>query len=49
MTAYTDKKLKHKRPDITVLLTEENEQIFIDVAVPSDQNIIKTQNEKIER
>ena len=49
MTAYTDKKLKHNRPDITVLLKEENERIFKDIAVPADQNIIMTQNEKIER
>ena len=49
MTTYTDKKLKHNRPDITVLLKEENERNFIYIAVPADQNIIKTQNEKIER
>ena len=49
MTACTEKKLKHNRPDITVLLKQEKERIFIDIAVSADQNTIKTQNEKIER
>ena len=49
MTTCTEKKLKHNRPDITVLLKEEKERIIIDIVVPADQNIIKTQNEKIER
>ena len=48
MTTCTEKKLKHNRPDITVLLKEGKERIFIDI-VPADQNIIKTQNKKIER
>ena len=46
MTACTEKKLKHNRPDITVLLKQEKERIFIDIAVSADQNTIKTQNEK---
>ena len=49
MTVCTDKKLKHNKPDITLLLKEEKKWIFIDIAVPVDQKIIKIQNEKIER
>ena len=48
VTVYTDKKLKHNRPDITLLPKEEKEWIFIDIAVPADRNIMKTQNETID-
>ena len=49
MTGCTEKKLKHNRLDVTVLLKQEKERIFIDIAVSADQNTIKTQNEKTER
>ena len=38
----------HSTPDIRLLLTEKNEWIFIDIAIPADLNIIKT-NGKIMR
>ena len=47
MTIYIEEKLKQNRPDITLLLKEE--WIFIDIAVPADQNIFKPQNEKVDR
>ena len=34
---------------MTPLLKEDKEWIFIDIAVPADQNIVKTQNEKVDR
>ena len=41
MTVYTDKKLKHSRPDVTLQPKEEKERIFIDIAVPADQSITR--------
>ena len=45
---YKYKKLMHSTPDIRLLLTEKNEWIFIDIAIPADLNITKT-NGKIMR
>ena len=49
MTIYTDKKLRHNRPDITLLQRGTKEWTLIDIAVPADQNIIETEEEKVER
>ena len=49
MTIYTDKKLKHNRPDITVMQRNTKEWILIDIAVPADQNVWKTEQEKEEK
>ncbi|XP_037776983.1 uncharacterized protein LOC119573955 [Penaeus monodon] len=47
MTVYTDKKLNHNRPDITRLRKDTQEWTLIDIAVPADQNIINTEEEKV--
>ena len=49
MTIYTDKKLKHNRPDITVMQRNTKEWTLIDTAVPADQNVSKTEQEKVEK
>ena len=48
-TIYTDKKLKHNRPDITVMQRNTKEWTLIDIAVPTDQNVSKTEHEKVEK
>jgi len=48
-TIYTNNKLKHNRPDITLINKETNEWTLTDIAVPFDQNILRTEDEKIER
>ena len=40
MTVYTDKKLNHNRPDITLVQKDTQEWTLTDIAVPADQNII---------
>ena len=47
MTVYTDTKLNHNRPDITLLRKDTQEWTLIDIAVPADQNIINTEEEKV--
>ncbi|XP_063592583.1 uncharacterized protein LOC134769776 [Penaeus indicus] len=47
MTVYTDKRLNHNRPDITLLRKDTQEWTLIDIAVPADQNIINTEEEKM--
>ena len=49
MTIYTDKVLKHNRPDITLVHKDTQEWTLIDIAVPADQNIIRTEEEKVEK
>ena len=49
MTVYTDKKLNHNRPDITLVQKDTQEWTRIDIAVPADQNIISTEEEKVDR
>ena len=49
MTIYIDKKLRHNRPDITLLQRGTKEWTLIDIAVPVDQHIIETEEEKVER
>ena len=49
MTVYTDKKLNHNRPDITLVRKDTQEWILIDIVVLVDQNIISTEEEKVDR
>ena len=41
MTIYTDKVLKHNRPDITLVHKDTQKWTLIDIAVQADQNIIR--------
>ena len=43
---YTDKVLNHYRPDITLVHTDTH---TLDLAVPADHNIIRTEEEKFEK
>jgi len=45
ITIYTDKVLKHDWPDITVV----HKDTQIDIAVPGDQNITRTEEGKVEK
>ena len=49
MTVYTDKKLNHNRPDITLVRKDSQEWTLIDIAVPADQNVINAEEEKVAR
>ena len=49
MTIFTDKRLKHNRPVIAVVQKDTQESIIIDIAVPADQNILTTDEEKVEK
>ena len=49
MTIYTDKVLKHNRPDITLVHEDTQKWTLNDIAVPADQNIIRTEKEKVEK
>ena len=49
MTIYTDKVLKHNKPDITLMPKDTQKWTIIDIAVPADQNIIQTEEEKVEK
>ena len=42
MTTSTDERLKHNRPDITVVHKNTHYCTLIDIAVPVDQNILAT-------
>ena len=42
-------KLNHNRPDITLVQKDIQEWTLIDIAVPADQNIINTEEEKVDR
>ena len=46
---YNNNTLKHNRPDITLINKETNEWTLIDIAVPFHQNILRAEDEKIER
>ena len=48
-TIYTHNKLKHNRPDITLIDKEINELALMDQAIPFHQNVLSTEDEKIER
>ena len=49
MTIYTDKKLNHNRPDITLVRKDTQEWTLTDIAVPADQNITSAEEEKVDR
>ena len=49
MTIYTDKVLKHNRPDITLVHKDTQKWTLTDIAVPADQNITRTEEEKVEK
>ena len=49
MTIYTDKVLKHNRPDITIVHNDTRKWTLIDIAVPADQNITRAEEEKVEK
>ena len=49
MTIYTDKVLKHKRLDITVVHKDTQKWTLIGITVPADQNITRTEEEKVEK
>ena len=49
MTIYTDKVLKHNRPDITLVHKDTQKWTLIDISVPEDQNITRPEEEKVEK
>ena len=49
MTIYTDKVRKHNRPDITLVHKDTQKWTRIDIAVPANQNITSTEEEKVEK
>ena len=49
MTVCTNKTLSHNRPDITLMRKDTQEWTLIDIAVPADQNIINTEEEKVDK
>ena len=50
MTIYTDKELKYNRLDITLVHKDTQKWTRIDIALlPADQNIIRTEEEKVEK
>ena len=46
ITIFTDKRMKHNRPDITVLHKDTQKWLLVDIAAPADQNILTTGQEK---
>ena len=46
MTIFKDKRMKHNRPDKTVVHKDTQEWTIIDIAVPADQNILTAEEEK---
>ena len=44
---YTDKKIKHRRPDIVILQKQTNKTAIIDIACPMDHNVYQKEEEKI--
>jgi len=49
MTTFTDKRLKHNRPVIIVVHKDSQEWTIVDIAVLADQNILTTEEEKMEK
>ena len=49
MAMYTDKVLKHNRPHITLVHKDTQKWTLTDIAVPADQNINRTEEEKVEK
>ena len=48
-TVYTDKALKNNRPDISLVHKDAQEWTLNDIDVPTDQNIIRIEEENVER
>ena len=48
-TVYTDKALKNNFPDITLVHKDAQDWTLNDIAVPADQNIIRVEEENVER
>ena len=48
-TIYTDKVLKHNQPDSTLVHEDTQKWTLIDIAVPADQNITRTEEENVEK
>ena len=48
MTIYTDKVLRHNRPDITLIHKDTQKWTLLDIAVTADQNITRAEEEKVE-
>ena len=46
MTIFRDKRMKHNRPDITVV---HKDKPSVDIAVLADQNILSKEEEKVEK
>ena len=42
-------KIKHNRPDIVINMPGENKWQLIDTAIPKDNNIVSTRNEKVNK
>jgi len=49
MTIFTDRKLAHNRPDISIFDKVERKWTLIDIAVPYDMNVPNTENWKVEK
>lgn len=49
MTFFTDRRLAHNRPDISIFDKRTLTWKLIDVAVPFDANILSTENTKVDR
>ena len=49
VTIYTAKVLKSYRPDITLTHEDTKKWTLIDIAVPAEQNITRTEEEKVEK
>ena len=49
MTVYTDKKLNHSRPNITLVWKDTQKWTLIDITVPAEQNLIITEEGKVDR
>ena len=49
MTIYTDKVLKHNPPYITLGHKDTQKLTLIDIAVPADKDITRTEEEKVEK
>ena len=48
-TIQTARTVEHNRPDIILIEKKENKWLLIDVAVPCDFNIVKTEEWKVEK
>ena len=49
MTIFKNKVLKHNRLEITLVHKDKQKWTVIDIAVPADQKISRTEEEKVEK